>query len=98
MSATDTVKSMAGWNAAGCDLGKYLQVGDAVADDVMYYFLEVLPPACYRSDLVQIGEPNSHVNGKATYATVYKPVGARNWLFAGYCHRGQWSEAKDGAK
>jgi len=92
------VKTMAGWRASGSDLGKYLSVGDAVSADMVDYFLGVLPPACYRANLVQIGEPNSHVNGRATFATVCKPLGTCYWKYAGNCHRGECTEPRDGAR
>jgi hypothetical protein len=60
----------------------------------MYYFLEVLPPACYLANVIQIGEPYDHVDGRATFSTIYKPLGAQNWLYAGHCHRGEWTEPR----
>jgi len=84
------MKDMAGWHESRLDLGKYLQIGDAVSEDMATYFLEVLPPACWRETLIQIGEPHDHVNGRATFATIYKRGG--KWIFAGYCHRGEFTE------
>jgi len=78
---------MEGWHEAKVDLGKYLQVGDEVSEDLYMYFLEVLPPATWRNDLVQIGEPVSSVGGRATWATLYKHNGA--WKYGGNCHLGE---------
>jgi hypothetical protein len=86
-------KTKQGWDNSRLNLDQYLQIGDAVDEAMMYYFLEVLPPACYRANLIQIGEPYSHVGGRATFSTIYKPLGASQWLYAGHCHRGEWSEA-----
>ena len=72
---------MEGWHEAKIDLGKYLQVGDEVSEDLYMYFLEVLPPATWHKDLVQIGEPVSSVQGRATWATLCKKEG--KWLYAG---------------
>jgi hypothetical protein len=88
----DSIKTMRGWSEAKCDLDKYLQIGDAVDLEMADYFLCVLPPATYRANLIQIGEPYSHVNGRATFSTIYKPLGSANWRYAGHCHRGEWSQ------
>jgi len=88
------IKTLAGWHEAKCDLDKYLQVGDAVDGEMFDYFLGVLPPATWRANLLQIGEPYSHIAGRETFSTLYKPLGAVHWLYAGHCHRGEWTEAK----
>jgi hypothetical protein len=88
------MKTMKGWNESRQDLDTYLQIGDEVDEEMMWYFLEVLPPACYRANLIQIGEPYSHVGGRATFSTVYKPLGAKNWMYAGHCWRGEWEQPK----
>jgi hypothetical protein len=69
------------------NLDQYLQVGDEVDQEMVDYFTDVLPPVTFNSNLVQMGEPYSHVNGKATYSTVYRKDG--KWFYAGHCHRGQ---------
>jgi hypothetical protein len=92
------IKTLAGWHEAKVDLDRYLQIGDAVDEEMMDYFLGVLPPATFRANLIQIGEPYSHVNGRATFSTIYKPLGAPNWLYAGHCHRGEWTEAIAGVR
>ena len=89
---TTVLKTMTGWHEAKCDLGKYLRIGDAVDEEVVDYFIGVLPPACWRADLIQIGEPNNHIAGRATFSTLYKPLGAIYWLYAGHCHHGEWVE------
>ena len=84
------VKTMDDWHQDGRDLGKYLQIGDAVAEDVADYFLGVLPPATQLSNLIQIGEPNDHIRGRATFATIYKTGGIWRWM--GFCYRGEVTE------
>lgn len=86
------MKTMSGWHEAKVDLDRYLEIGDAVDEEMADYFIGVLPPATYRADLIQIGEPYSHVAGRATFSTLYKPLGAQAWLYAGHCHRGEWAE------
>lgn len=87
------MKTMAGWHEAKVDLDRYLEIGDAVDEEMADYFIGVLPPATWRADLIQIGEPYSHVAGRATFSTLYKPLGAQAWLYAGHCHRGEWVAA-----
>ena len=84
------IKTMDDWHQDGRDLGKYLQIGDAVAEDVADYFLGVLPPATQLSNLIQIGEPNDHIRGRATFATIYKTGGIWRWM--GFCYRGEVTE------
>ena len=56
------------------------KIGDVVSDEEADYFLCVLPPACMTGGIIQIGEPNSHVNGRATYATIKRtPEGWVDW-------------------
>lgn len=91
------MKTMDGWHESKVNLDKYVQIGDEVSQDMADYFLTVLPPATYRANLIQIGEPYSHVQNRATFSTIYKPLGASTWLYAGHCHRGEWTEPKAGA-
>jgi hypothetical protein len=78
------VKRYADWN---CDLQDFLRIGDLVDEDFVDYFISVLPPACYNSQVIQIGEPYSHVEGGATYSTLMNT--ADGWAYAGHCLRGQ---------
>jgi hypothetical protein len=55
----------------------------------------VLPPACWTAQIRQIGEPNDHIRGRATFATLHHPPEHRKrWVFAGYCFRNEFVEAK----
>lgn len=87
------IKTYENWKG---DLGEYLQVGDYTDEEMAMYFLNVMPPAYQASDLIQIGEPYSHVNGKATYATIAKD--AYGWQFCGHCHRGEIYEPEKPVK
>jgi hypothetical protein len=82
------LKTYANWKG---DMDEYLQVGDEVDEEMADHFLNVLPPACWRSDIIQIGEPYSHVGGRATYATLRKDSG--RWYYAGHCFRGEVTQA-----
>ncbi|MGO4697702.1 hypothetical protein AB4Z50_25785 [Paenibacillus sp. 2TAB26] len=74
------------------NMDDFLKIGDEVDEEFYDYFLNVLPPASWTSSLVQIGEPHSHVGGRATYATIAKVDG--KWIYRGHCHRGETSHAK----
>jgi hypothetical protein len=87
------VKTYASWTNSRLDLSLFLQVGDAVDDEMFRYFLEVLPPKTWRADLLQIGEPYSHLQGRPTYATLHKCDG--RWIYAGNCHAGEHREPSE---
>lgn len=65
----------------------FLQIGDLVDKEFVEYFINVMPPATMNSHCIQIGEPYSHMNGKATFSTLKKTE--EGWVYAGHCHRGQ---------
>jgi len=79
-------------------LSEYLKIGDEVDQEMVEYFINVLPPATMNGSCVQIGEPYSHredsKTGKwrATYPTL-KSNGQfgdnRKWFWAGDCFRGE---------
>ena len=83
-------KTMAAWHEAHVDLGRFLEIGDAVAEDMVDYFLGVLPPATWREALIQIGEPHSHIRNRATFATICKK--GQVWYWAGNCYLGESEE------
>lgn len=69
------------------------EIGDYFTEDMVNDFMDMLPPACWRSDCAQIGEPSSHRidengNGKATYAT-FKRIAEGIWEYCGDCFRGE---------
>lgn len=79
------MKKYADWKKES--IYEFLQAGDVVDEEFVQYFINVMPPACMTSGVIQIGEPYSHINGKATYPTLKNsPEG---WRFAGNCHRGE---------
>lgn len=80
-----TIKTYDQWSESKQDLSKFLQIGDIVDEDMVDYFINVLPPACMSGGVVQIGEPSNHVEGKATYETLKKT--SEGWVYAGTCHR-----------
>lgn len=81
------MKTYEDWKGSLCE---YLQVGDQVDEGIYNHFVNALPPATFWSTLVQMGEPYSHVNGKATFATLAKENGV--WTYKGHCHRGETEE------
>jgi len=84
MKNSEKIKTYKEWEGSLYD---YLKVGDIVDDEMVDYFINVLPPVTFKSYLVQMGEPYSHVNGKATYSTLYKST--EGWTYMGNCHRGE---------
>ena len=84
------IKTRKQWGESKLDLGKFLQVGDLVDEDMAEYFLCVMPPATHSQFMLQIGEPYSHVNGRPTFATLKKT--AEGWRYCGNCHIRQTTE------
>lgn len=82
-----TVKTMDGWRESRSDLDTYLQAGDLVDEDMHDYFLDVLPPAYWSDRILQIGEPVSHGEKGATFATLQRT--GDGWRYCGNCYRGQ---------
>lgn len=69
------------------------EIGDYFTEDMINDFMDVMPPACMRSDCSQIGEPISHridENGKSrsTYST-FKQIAEGIWEYCGDCFRGE---------
>ena len=72
------------------------EIGDYFTMDMIDYFMDMLPPACMRSDCFQMGEPTSHKlndNGKyaATYPT-FKQISEDIWEYCGDCFKGENSQ------
>ncbi len=66
---------------------QFLQVGDKVDEEFKNYFINTLPPACNRTTLIQFGEPYSHADGLAIFATLSKIDG--QWTYVGNCFYGE---------
>lgn len=94
------VKTLDGWHKSGLPTFEYYcKVGDAVAEDIVDYFANCVPPVTFRYGLLQAGEPFSHEpdeNGhyRATYTTFSRTgekddAGRSIWLYNGCCFKGQ---------
>lgn len=77
------MKTYEQWQESGENLGEFLQVGDVVDEELQIYFLEVLPPACWSRDCIQIGEPSKAdpVTGANMFETLEKK--GDSWIYAG---------------
>ncbi len=70
----------------------FKSIGDIMTPEEVDDWINILPPATHRADLVQFGEPYSHRpdvegNWRATYHTAAKVDG--EWRYMGNCFRGQ---------
>jgi hypothetical protein len=81
------METYAEWAESRLPLDMFLAVGDVVDEEMVNYFVSVMPPAYMSSWLIQIGEPNSHVEGKATFATISNSS-PKGWVYNGNCYRG----------
>ena len=84
------IKTRQQWAESHQNLGQFLKVGDPVDSDFVEWARDIMPPAHWTSRMVQIGEPHSHIEGRATYATFYQS--GNQWLFAGYCYKSYSTE------
>lgn len=69
------------------------EVGEYFTEDMIDFFMDLLPPACMRNDCSQIGEPCSsrideNGKGRTTYST-FKKVDDGIWEYCGDCFRGE---------
>ncbi len=78
-----------------------VKVGDYVNQEVVDYFMELLPPACMSMSCSQIGEPYTHRQDpdtgklRATYDTFKRVAGKYPnciWQYCGDCFRGETSK------
>jgi len=83
------LKTYADWEGT---LDEYLTVGCLVDQEMVNYFLNVLPPTYWSGYVIQLGEPSSHIGGKATYETLEKTN--LGWTYAGVCFKGQTKDVR----
>lgn len=83
-------KSQQSWHDSGLgQFGEYFRVGDEVTEELVDYFMDLLPPAYMGYGMLQVGEPYSHENDpdtgkwRATYTTFVKSEG--KWRYVGEC-------------
>lgn len=88
------IKTRQQWAESHQNLGQFLSPGDLVDEDFIEWARDIMPPACWTSRMIQIGEPHSHIGNRATYATFHIPANSKYWAFAGYCFRTESTQAK----
>lgn len=80
------------WEEAG-DFGCVAKPGDYVEESIVLEFLNCVPPATNSCDLVQCGEPYSHMlnlktqKWSATYTTF--AMDSQGWKYCGHCFLGE---------
>lgn len=94
------MKTMKGWEEHAVVTGdrgldSYLKPGDAVGQDMVDYFANLVPPALMRESLFQVGTPYDSQPGpdgqlRPTFGTFSKEAG--EWMFCGYCFFGKADE------
>lgn len=69
------LKTLAGWHRTGLNIEDYLLPGDAVDDDMVDHFRNILPPLCDRHSLMQVSEPySSEKDSAAVTGTPTSPL------------------------
>lgn len=87
----EPIKTLDNWYTSGIDkFSDYCFPGDTVAEDIVDYFMNILPPASMGYGYLQAGEAHSHEddgNGRyrATYTTFSRSSTEGLWIFNGYC-------------
>ena len=88
------IKTLQDWEKKGGNFTDFCKVGDKVDKGIVDYFVDVLPPITWRTDLVQCGEPYGHRNNpktgrwEAMYITFAKNDNGQ-WYYAGICFLNQ---------
>lgn len=75
-------KSYEEWLDSKKCFADFVQEGDIVDNDMVDYFIEVLPPITWNSNVIQMGECyDFDGNGKRRYLTLEKKDG--EWIYTG---------------
>lgn len=91
---TPKIKTLQDWEKKGGNFTDFCKVGDKVDKGIVDYFVDVLPPITWRTDLVQCGEPYGHRDNpetgrwEATFITFSKNDKGQ-WYYAGICFKNQ---------
>lgn len=76
------MKTMQQCNDSKLPFSQFLQVGDKVDDEIMEYFLCVLPPETWTKEMIQMGEPYDHNSeGRPRFLTIVNL--GDGWEYAG---------------
>lgn len=86
-------KTLSGWQRTGLDFADYLLPGDAVDDDMVDHFRNILPPLYDWSSFMQASGPSSDVKDEEgqyhpTYITFDRGKNGE-WRYAGLCYSGE---------
>ena len=87
------VKTMESWHGSGLSFDEYCFPGDTVGEDIVDYFVNIVPPVTLRFDCIQAGEEHSTERDdigkyRATYLTFHK-IEDGLCRFVGYCFEGE---------
>lgn len=86
------MKTLKNWLETEKNFKDFVQVGEEVDEEMVDYFMNVLPPRSMSAGYLQVGEPYSHIEDKAdgrwkaTYDTFIKEDG--RWIYKGHCFAG----------
>jgi len=73
------------WEQSKLILDDYLNVGDLVDEEIVDYFISVLPPVTLQANIIQLGEAYTHdISGNPIYLTICREPGTVAWTCAGH--------------
>ena len=102
------MKTMEEWDGTGLSFCDFAEVGDEVDEEIYDYFLDILPPACFTSRLLQVGEPAAHrVDENGNFRPIFttfergrvyddpeNPDGRMAIVYRGECFFGQTTDKR----
>lgn len=77
------------WEESNLAFTNFAQPGDVVDDEIVDYFLNILPPRTWKHNMmIQVGEAHDFVRGLPTYLTFVRKWddATPKWVYAGCCH------------
>ena len=88
------MKTMTDWNNSNAQsFTEYCKVEEEVAEEIVDYFRNILPPASMEANYLQVGEVHSHImdlrteKERAAYITFTREDG--RWFYKGICFRNE---------
>ncbi len=81
------------WHETGKSFSELALVGEEVDEEMVDYFINVLPPFSMRPGYVQVGEAHSHRednngNWRPTFLT-FEKNSSEQWIYRGPCFGGE---------
>jgi len=77
------MKTFAQWHDSKKSLTEFLNIGEEVEQEIVDYFIEVLPPVTWTSTIVQCGEPYDSFGKNGAYRYITFEKVSKLWFYTG---------------